>query len=79
MVASGTNICSHCAAEIETGQRRVREKAYEPALVGREPRCRRYHAELFDGQELSWVSECPTTHSPWISNQASPDLLPRHQ
>lgn len=38
MVASGTNICAHCAAEIESGQRWVREKVYEPALAGREPR-----------------------------------------
>jgi hypothetical protein len=53
MVASGTNICVHCAAEIEAGQRWVREKVYEPALAGREPRYRRYHAELFDGQKLS--------------------------
>jgi hypothetical protein len=53
MVTSGTNICAHCAAEIEEGQRWVREKIYEPALAGREPRYRRYHAELFYGQELS--------------------------
>jgi hypothetical protein len=53
MVASCTNICAHCAAEIEAGQRWVREKVYEPALAGREPRYRRYHAELFDGQKLS--------------------------
>jgi hypothetical protein len=39
--------------EIETGQRWVREKVYEPALAGREPQYRRYHAELFDGQQLS--------------------------
>ncbi len=53
MVASCTNICAHCAAEIEAGQRWVREKVHEPALAGREPRYRRYHAELFDGQKLS--------------------------
>jgi hypothetical protein len=53
MVASCTNICAHCAAEIEAGQRWVREKVYEPALAGRESRYRLYHAELFDGQELS--------------------------
>ena len=29
MVASCTNICAHCAAEIEAGQRWVREKVYE--------------------------------------------------
>ena len=53
MVASGTNVCAHCAAEIEAGQRWVREKVYEPALAGRESRYRRYHAELSDGRELS--------------------------
>jgi hypothetical protein len=53
MVASCTNICAHCATEIEAGQRWVREKVYEPAPAGRESRYRRYHAELFEGQELS--------------------------
>ena len=53
MVASGTNTCAHCAAEIEAEQRWVREKVYEPALAGREPRYRRYHAELFEGKGLS--------------------------
>jgi hypothetical protein len=53
MVTSCTNMCAHCAAEIEVEQRWVREKVYEPALDGRDPRYRRYHAELFDGQELS--------------------------
>jgi hypothetical protein len=56
MIASCTNICAHCATEIEAGQRWVREKVYEPALAGREPQYRRYHAELFDRQELTcWV------------------------
>jgi hypothetical protein len=60
MVASRTNICAHCAAEIEAGQRWVREKVYEPALAGREPRYRHYHAEPFDGQELScWERHLP--------------------
>jgi hypothetical protein len=53
MVASCTNICAHCSAEIEAEQRWVREKVYEPALDGRVPRYHRYHAEPFDGQELS--------------------------
>jgi len=30
-----------------------REKAYERALAGCEPRYHRYHTELFDGHELS--------------------------
>ena len=53
MVARHANICTHCGAEIETGQRWVREKVYEAALAGRQPQYRRYHAELSDGQELS--------------------------
>jgi hypothetical protein len=53
MVSSCTNICAYCSAEIEAGQRWVREKVHEAALAGREPRYRRYHAELFEGQELS--------------------------
>jgi hypothetical protein len=53
MVASHANICAHCGAEIGAGQRWVREKVYEPAFAGREPQYHRYHAELFDGQELS--------------------------
>src|SRR4029077_10713376 len=42
MVGSHANICAHCAAEIEAGQRWVREKVYEPALAGRQPRYRHY-------------------------------------
>ena len=53
MVASHANICTHCGAEIETGQRWVREKVYEPTLAGLEPQYRRYHAEPFGEQELS--------------------------
>jgi hypothetical protein len=64
MVASHANICAHCGAEIETGQRWVREKVYEPALAGREPQYRCYHAELFDGQQLScWERHLPQADS----------------
>ena len=52
------NTCAHCGAQIEEGQRWVREKVYEPALAGREPQYRRFHAELLDGQDLS----CWETH-----------------
>ena len=45
--------CAYCGTPIELGQRWVREKIYEPALVGGAPNYRRYHVELFDGQELS--------------------------
>ena len=53
MVTSRANLCAHCGEEIETGQRWVREKIYQPAFARREPQYHRYHAELFEGQELS--------------------------
>jgi len=45
--------CAYCGSPIEPGERWVRQKAYEPVLNGHEPRYQRYHADLFDGQELS--------------------------
>jgi hypothetical protein len=53
MVAGCDNMCVRCGGEIEAHQKWVREKVYEVALAGREPRYHRYHAEQFDGQELS--------------------------
>jgi hypothetical protein len=53
MIASHANTCARCGAEIEAGQRWVRAKVYEPVFAGNEPRYHRYHAEPFDGQELS--------------------------
>ena len=48
-----TNKCAYCGSPIEAGQRWVREKIYEPAVVDGAPNYRRYHVELFNGQELS--------------------------
>lgn len=45
--------CAYCRATIAEGDRWVREKIYEPTLVGQDPRYRRYHADLFAAQELS--------------------------
>jgi hypothetical protein len=45
--------CAYCRASIASAERWVREKIYEPTLVGNDPRYRRYHAELFAGEELS--------------------------
>ncbi len=45
--------CAHCKSSIVSGQRWVREKTYDPALNGRDPRYRRYHSEVFAGQEVS--------------------------
>ena len=44
--------CAYCLSAIETGERWVREKIYEPS-AGNAPRYRRYHADLFLGEELS--------------------------
>jgi len=45
--------CVYCGSPIESRERWVRQKIYEPTLNGREPRYHRYHADLFDGQEVS--------------------------
>lgn len=45
--------CSYCHSPIESGQRWVREKIYDPAPTGREPSYHRYHAEPFTGEETS--------------------------
>ena len=45
--------CAYCGSQIEEGHRWVREKVYESAFTGRDPRYQRFHAELFLGQELS--------------------------
>jgi len=45
--------CSYCGSTIERGERWVREKIFEPTLNAREPSYRRYHADVFDGQEVS--------------------------
>jgi len=46
--------CAHCRSVIVSGERWVREKIQEPvAAPACETRYRRYHADLFDGEELS--------------------------
>ena len=44
--------CAYCLSPIVSGQRWVREKIYEPSPA-KDPRYRRYHADLFVEQELS--------------------------
>ena len=46
-----THECAYCRSSIVSGQRWVREKIYEP-LTGNSPSYRRYHADLFAGEEL---------------------------
>ncbi|HEY1470134.1 MAG TPA: hypothetical protein VGF61_13910 [Candidatus Acidoferrum sp.] len=45
--------CAYCRATIASGEQWVREKLYEPTLVGQDARYRRYHADLFAGEEVS--------------------------
>lgn len=59
-VADGANVaavftsheCTYCRSAISAGERWVREKIYE-ALAETGPRYRRYHGDLFAGEELS--------------------------
>jgi hypothetical protein len=44
--------CAHCRSAVTAGERWVRQKIYEP-FAGNAPRYRRYHADLFVGEELS--------------------------
>ena len=44
--------CAYCLSPIGSGQRWVREKICEPS-TDNGPRYRRYHADLFAGEELS--------------------------
>ena len=53
MVPCCTNICVRQCSGNRGRAEIVREKVYEPALAGREPRTRRYYTELFDEQVLS--------------------------
>ena len=53
MFISGPQECAHCRAPIASGDRWVREKIYESAPNGNGPRYFRYHADLFDGEEIS--------------------------
>jgi hypothetical protein len=45
--------CDYCRSSIVSGQRWVREKIYDAALDGGDPRYHYYHAENFTGQERS--------------------------
>jgi hypothetical protein len=45
--------CAYCRAPIASGERWVREKICEPALSANGPRYQRYHADLFNGEEVS--------------------------
>jgi len=53
MFICGPHLCAFCRLPIESEQRWVREKIYEPTQNGRDPSYRRYHADLFGGQQVS--------------------------
>jgi hypothetical protein len=53
MIVCCTNPCAYCRSPIESGQRWVREKIYDPALKDRDASYLRYHAEPFAGQHES--------------------------
>jgi hypothetical protein len=53
MIDSCATQCAYCHSPIESGQRWVREKIYDPALNGHDPSYQRYHAELFVGEKAS--------------------------
>jgi hypothetical protein len=53
MFTCGPHECTYCRSPIVSGQRWVREKIYEHSLSSSEPSYRRYHADLFDGQDVS--------------------------
>ena len=53
MLICSPHECAYCRSPIASGQRWVREKIYEPTLVGQDARYRRYHADLFAGEEVS--------------------------
>lgn len=44
--------CVYCRSSVGSGERWVRERIYE-LCTANDPRYRRYHADLFAGEELS--------------------------
>jgi hypothetical protein len=53
MVVYCAKQCAYCGSSIGPGQRWVREKIHDPSRNGGDASYRRYHAELFAGQEVS--------------------------
>jgi len=53
MFISGPQECAYCRAPIASGDRWVREKIYESAPNSNALTYFRYHADLFDGEEIS--------------------------
>jgi hypothetical protein len=53
MIVYDARSCDYCQSSIETGQRWVREKIYDPRSDGQNPAYRHFPAETFGGQEGS--------------------------
>ncbi len=65
MIVCCANTCAHCKSPIESEQRWVRQKIYDPSHKDRDASYRRYHAEPFVGQNES----C------WEKHQLEQELL----
>lgn len=65
--------CTYCRCAIVSGERWVREKICEP-LAANAPRYRRYHADLFAGEELS----CWEKHQMELEIARAVRILPIH-
>jgi hypothetical protein len=53
MVTDNVRRCDYCQSPIETGQRWVREKIYDPQPTSEIPAYRQFHAEGFAKLDLS--------------------------
>jgi hypothetical protein len=53
MNAYGVKLCSFCQCSIAVDQRWVRERIYDPRSTGQDAAYRHFHAEPFEGQEVS--------------------------
>ena len=53
MIICSLHLCAYCRSPIESKQRWVREKIYDPTLNSGNPSYCRYHADLFAGQDVS--------------------------
>jgi hypothetical protein len=53
MIGYELRFCNYCQHSIVVGQRWVREKIYDPRSTGQDAAYRHFHAEQFEGQEVS--------------------------
>jgi hypothetical protein len=53
MIGYEVRFCNYCQHSIVVGQRWVREKIYDPRSTSQDAAYRHFHAEPFEGQEVS--------------------------